>query len=221
MSEEPVIRLYGPTRAPFTQKVLRALRLKGLEFEFFEPEGPEDYKRWSPKTGLLPVIEIDGEHIPDSTDILYRLDELFPEPPLLSADPRIAGQQRQLEDWADSNLSRSFNQWSALGEQRQDGDENTSAFRNLWHWLRAGGTWERPEISIVRELGSRLDDLIGFLGTREFFYSDTPSMADLSVYSMLIVMRADFIPGSAKLLEPRGVLREFMERVEAATGGNP
>ena len=93
--------------------------------------------------------------------------------------------------------------------------------RHLWHWLRAGGTWERPEISIVRDLGSRLDDLIGFLGTRPFFYSEALSMADLSVYSMLIVMRADFIPGSAKLLDTRGVLSEFMERVEATTGGAP
>ena len=226
MSDEPTIRLYGPAMAPYTEKVRRALNLKGLEYEFFEPEDPEDYRRWSPKTGLLPVLEVDGEHIPDSSDILYRLDELFPEPPLLSTDPRIAGQQRQLEDWADSNLSRSFNRWRATredpdgaGEGDREADENVSAFRQLWAWLRAGGTWERPEISIVRELGARLDDLVGFLGTREFFYSDTPSMADLSVYSMLIVMRHDFIPGSLPVLQERPVLIEFMGRVEAATGG--
>ncbi len=220
MSESPTIRLYGPALTPYTEKVRRALHLKGLEFESFEPEGPEDYKRWSPKTGLLPVLEVDGELISDSTDILYRLDELFPDPPLLASDPRIASQQRQLEDWADSNLSRTFNRWRATRPvPGEEPDENPSAFRQLKNWLRAGGSWEQPEISIVRELGARMDDLIGFLGSRSFFYSDTPSMADLSVYSMLITMRHDFIPGSVALLEVRSELERFMDRVEAATGG--
>lgn len=216
------IRLYGPALAPYTEKVRRALVLKGLEFEFFEPQGPEDYRRWSPKTGLLPVLEIDGEHVPDSTDILYRLDALFPDPPLLAADPRIAGQQRQLEDWADSNLSRSFNLWRAMREQAEEAeqaDANASAFRHVWNWLRAGGTWERPEISIIRELSGRLDDLLGFLGARPYFYSDKPSMADLAVYAMLFVLRADFIPGSQKLIRARPMLLAFMDRMEAATGG--
>ena len=212
-----VIKLYGPSNTPFTEKVRRALILKGLDFEHFEPEGPDDFKRWSPKTGLLPVLEIDDEHIPDSTEILNRLEELYPEPSLLSTDPRIAGQQRQLEDWADSNLSWSFNKWRATRDTVPS--EERSGFRLLLGWLKTGGTWERPEISIVRSLGNRLDDLIGFLGSRPFFYSDTVSMADLSVYSMLITMRRDFIPGSVKLLEARPALVDLMTRIESVTGG--
>jgi len=212
-----VIKLYGPSNTPFTEKVRRALILKGLDFEHFEPEGPEDFKRWSPKTGLLPVLEIDDEHIPDSTEILNRLEELYPEPSLLSTDPRIAGQQRQLEDWADSNLSWSFNKWRATRDTVPS--EERSGFRLLLGLLKTGGTWERPEISIVRSLGDRMDDLIGFLGSRPFFYSDTVSMADLSVYSMLITMRRDFIPGSVKLLEARPALVDLMTRIESVTGG--
>jgi len=210
------IKLYGPANAPYTEKVRRALIVKGLEFEYFEPESPEDYKRWSPKTGLLPVLEIGDEHIPDSTEILYRLEELYPEPPLLSADPRIAGQQRQLEDWADSHLSWSFNRWRAT---RDTIPEKPSGFRLFLDWLKSGGTWERPEISIVRSLAGRMDDLVGFLGNRPFFYSDTLSMADLSVYSMLITMRHDYIPGSVKLLEERPKLLELMQRIESLTDG--
>ncbi len=212
-----VIKLYGPSNTPFTEKVRRALILKGLDFEHFEPEGPDDFKRWSPKTGLLPVLEIDDEHIPDSTEILNRLEELYPEPSLLSTDPRIAGQQRQLEDWADSNLSWSFNKWRATRDTVPS--EERSGFRLLLGLLKTGGTWERPEISIVRSLGDRMDDLIGFLGSRPFFYSDTVSMADLSVYSMLITMRRDFIPGSVKLLEARPALVDLMTRIESVTGG--
>jgi glutathione S-transferase len=213
-----VIKLYGPRNTPFTDKARRALIVKGLDFEHFEPESAEDYKRWSPKTGLLPVLEIDGEHIPDSTEILYRLEELYPEPALLSADPRIAGQQRQLEDWADSNLSWSFNKWRAARDTEPTSQVQRSGFRLLLGWFKTGGTWEQPEISIVRSLGDRMDDLIGFLGNRPFFYSDTLSMADLSVYSMLITMRRDFIPGSVKLLEQRPALVRLMHRIEAVTG---
>lgn len=95
--------LYGPAQAPFTEKVRRALIYKGVEFAPREPQTPEDYERWSPKTGVLPVLDIHVEHVPDSTDILLRLDELHPEPPLRCADPKVAQQQRELEDSADAS----------------------------------------------------------------------------------------------------------------------
>ena len=113
------ITLYGPRRTPYTEKVRRALVLKGLDFELREPSGPEDYKRWSPETGLLPVLAIDSELVSDSTGILLRLDELFPKPPLLASDPVIAAQQRQLEDWADESFLWYWNRWLVLAQQRE------------------------------------------------------------------------------------------------------
>ena len=55
------ITLYGPAEAPFTVKVERALQLKGVEYLLVAPESPEDYRRWNPETGLLPVLDRDGE----------------------------------------------------------------------------------------------------------------------------------------------------------------
>jgi glutathione S-transferase len=86
-------------------------------------------------------------------------------------------------------------------------------------WLRAGGTWERPETALVRGLSDRLGDLVNLLGTRPFFYASQVSMADLAVYGMLFVMRLDTIPGAARLLLERPTLLDFMRRVEDATGG--
>jgi glutathione S-transferase len=230
-----MIALYGPAQAPFTEKVRRALIYKGVEFELREPRTLEDYRRWSPKTGMLPVLDIDGEHVPDSTEILLRLDALYPEPPLLSSDPKVAEQQRQLEDWADASFlwyymkylhmtSRATELPVALdgelveaAEERED--RRSSAWRRLGAWLRAGGTWERPWTGLLRELGDRLDDLVNFLGTRPFFYADRLSMADLAVYGMLNTMRGDFMPGSAMLLAQRPTLVAFMTRLESATGG--
>jgi len=230
-----MITLYGPAQAPFTEKVRRALIYKNVEFELREPRTLEDYRRWSPKTGMLPALDIDGEHVPDSTEILLRLDALYPQPPLLSSDPKVAERQRQLEDWADLSFlwyymkylhmtSRSTELPVVLdgelvdaAEERQE--RRSSALRRFGAWLRAGGTWERPWTGLLRELGDRLDDLVNFLGARPFFYADRLSMADLAVYGMLNTMRGDFMPGSAMLLAQRPTLVALMTRLESATGG--
>jgi len=222
------IVLYGPAAAPFTEKVRRALLFKGLPFELREPEGPEDYRRWSPDTGLLPVLQIDAELIADSTAILYRLNELFPEPPLLAADPRTAEQQRQLEDWADESFLWYFLKWQRMEQEREateaTGRVNGSGgvrrgLRAVGAWIRAGGTWERPHAALLRQIGDRLDDLLNFLGARPFFYAERLSMADLAVYGMLFTMRRDSIPGTARLLSERPGLLDYMGRVEGASGG--
>jgi glutathione S-transferase len=216
------IILYGPAQAPFTEKCRRGLVLKGLDFTLREPEGPEDFRRWSPKTGLLPVMTVDGDLVSDSTSILLKLDELQPHPPLLSADPTVATQQRSLEDWADESFLWYFQQWMRL-RQRGVGETPRRAHSplvlRLAAWLRAGGTWERPETAILRGIEDRLGDLVNFLGGRSFFYSETPSMADLAVYGMLYTIRRDAIPGSAQLLARRTALLDFMLRLEQATGG--
>jgi glutathione S-transferase len=216
------IILYGPARAPFTEKCRRALILKDVEFELREPSGPEDYKRWSPETGLLPVMRVDAELVSDSTNILLKLDELYPDPPLLSPDPTVANQQRNLEDWADESFLWYFQQWLRMSQDGRGStprDARSSLLRRLLAWMRAGGTWERPQTALLRGVDDRLGDLVNLLGTRRFFYADRVSMADLAVYGMLYTVRSDSIPGSARLLAMRPTLREFMLSVEEATGG--
>jgi glutathione S-transferase len=141
---------------------------------------------------------------------------------LLADDPKIAGLQRQLEEWADESFL-----WYFLAFSREQNDATASNprsrlprfLRQVLAWLRSGGTWERPNTALVRGLGDRLDDLVNFLGGRAFFYADRPSIADLAVYGMLYTMRLDVIPGSARMLEQRPALAEFMRRLERRTGG--
>ena len=228
-----VITLYGPRLAPYTEKVRRALLYKGLPFEFVEPTTVEDYTRWNPKSGMLPVVHFDGEIVEDSTRILFELDQRHPDPPLISPDPTAAAQQRQLEDWADESFLWFFMKYRNMigegaalpvaGEERAPRAEEPKAgpLRKLGAWLRAGGTWERPLTGLQRELGLRLDDLVKFLGARPFFYADRLSMADLGVYAMLFTMRNDSIEGASQLLLARPSLVAFMERVEEATRPAP
>ena len=230
-----MITLYG-TRTPFTEKVRRALLYKGLDFELVEPTTAEDYKRWSPKTGQLPVLDLHGEHVPDSTDILLRLDQVYPEPALLSLDPTVAAQQRQLEEWADESFLWYFMKYrrQSMGEDvaappplagedaaPPTARKGSSGLRRFAAWLRAGGTWERPHTALLRELALRLDDLANFLGTRPFYYAEQLSMADLAVYSMLVYLREDRIPGASLLLAARPTLIALLERIERVSGGRP
>ncbi len=218
----PVIVLYGPALTPFTEKCRRGFAYKGIDYQFREPEGPEDYARWSPKTGLLPVMRVDGELVSDSTDILHKLDELQPDPPLLSPDPVAAEQQRSLEDWADESFLYYFMQWRRLAESRPaeaSGDARASLGRRLGAWLRAGGSWERPETAILRGIDDRLNDLVNLLGARRFFYADELSMADLAVYGMLATVGRGVIPGTAHLITARPTLLDLMRRIEERTGG--
>ena len=51
-----------------------------------------------------PVLELDGEIIPDSTRILERLEELRPDPALYPADPAVRRRAVELEDFFDEQL---------------------------------------------------------------------------------------------------------------------
>jgi glutathione S-transferase len=219
----PIIRLYTQTTNPFSEKVAAALALKGLPLERVISDDPQDVARWSPIARTLPVLEVDGRRVTDSTQILEWLEARFPDPPLLARDPRMAESQRNLASWSDTSFVWYWNRWRAA-RFPQPGDEqpvDDSLLARLRQELgRALGSLPRSraearEIEIIGEIQDRLDDLVGFLGTRPFFYADEPSIADLSVYAMLLVLRTEAIPGMRESVERRPELMAFLERMSA------
>ena len=108
----PALRLFGTRVSPFTEKVVRGLRLKKLSYEWVGLRDPFQLRQWSPQTGKVPVLEIDGERVYDSTVILRRLEALSPVPSLWSSDAVVAARQRMLEDWADESLY-----WQLMAER--------------------------------------------------------------------------------------------------------
>lgn len=58
------------------------------------------------KTGrpTLPVLELDGEKIGDSTRIIEALERRYPDPPLYPADPADHARALELEDWFDEHV---------------------------------------------------------------------------------------------------------------------
>jgi len=214
--------LYTQAINPFSEKVARALNYKGLPYERVVSNDAADVRRWSPATGMLPVLEIDGKRVADSAKILRWLDEVSPDRPLLSADPRSRAAQESLADWSDTSFLWYWDRWRAA-RFPQPGDERPAApglLDKLRVHLRGGS--QAPTRAQVRELevmdgiAARLDDLVGFLGTRGFFYSDSLSVADLSVYGMLWTIDRGPMP-SEGLLSARPPLQDYMGRMEALT----
>jgi len=224
---DPRIVLYGP-RAPLTEKVARGLRLKRLGFELVEPASPEDYARLSPETGLLPLLELAGVRIPDSAAILDFLDDRFPEPPLVSPEPRVAREQRGLEKWIDEMFTYYILRWV----QSRLGADAPPAVRGgfpLGSLARLGLIDSRGYLHADvfnassggpgPEFEHRLDDLGHLLGQRRFFYAELISRADLSVAAALTVMYREVYTGARQMLETRPRLLAYVERVFDATGG--
>jgi glutathione S-transferase len=224
----PDITVYGPAQAPFVVKVGLALRMKKLAFEVVEPAGPEDFQRWNPETGLLPVIDVDGTRVADSSKILDWIDAHFPEPPLLARDPRIARAQRGLEQWTGETFYYYWLRWlRELFDLPEIAEQPKTGTSPMVGELARLGILSRMRQAIAEratgmELGNldneferRLDDLIGFLGARPFFHADRPSRADLTVVAFLRSLETGHIPGGHRMLAARPPLVALMARLDA------
>jgi glutathione S-transferase len=237
-----VITLFGPRAAPIVIKVAKGLGLKCLKFELREPQSTEDYWRWSPETGRLPVIDIDGERIHDSTAILLRIEELHPNPPFFSSDPRTRTNQQRMVTWADESYVWYWMRWQQVRPEGppegppvsgavfggspgaiRPADPQRPAGTSLRNWvstrLQKRTTAEESEQArLVYEIGHRVDDMARLLADRPYFYSERISMADLSVYAMLQSLVKDSIPGGRHHVERHPQLLEHAKRVEQETG---
>ena len=82
------MKLYTLHRNSAGERVRIALNLKGINYEYvsYAALGREAYRRINPQ-GLLPTLEVDGRLITQSPAILQYLEETYPEPALLPADP--------------------------------------------------------------------------------------------------------------------------------------
>jgi glutathione S-transferase len=84
-----VITLYDAARCPYCARVRIVLAEKDVEYEAIEID-LQDRPAWIYEknvTGRVPVIEEDAWVLPESAVIMEYLEERYPEPALLAADP--------------------------------------------------------------------------------------------------------------------------------------
>ena len=223
--------VFGVRISPFVEKVVRGLQLKRLPFTLVPPASPFDFKRWSPQTGKMPVLEVDGERTFDSTMILRRLDVLVPERPFFADDPKIAARQRFLEDWSDESLY-----WYGMALRWNDANYAATAAQILGtlpalirpiaglilpRSIRASawgqGMVRLPLEHVTSELGKRWDEILEFLGDGPFLFADRPSAADLAIFGQAAMQRSGPTPQAEELIAERPALVDYLARVDSAT----
>lgn len=100
------IRLYLVNGSHPCVTVEKALQLKRLPYSVIELPPPAHMAVMKAKFGkrTVPAVEIDGEKISGSREILRRLDLIEPEPPLFPSDPQARARVEEAESWGDDIL---------------------------------------------------------------------------------------------------------------------
>jgi glutathione S-transferase len=188
--------------SPFCQKAARTLRHKGLTFETVDYNGMLATKvgRLS-KVGKLPVVEIDGQKIQDSTRIARWLDEHYPDPPLYPADPLQRTQVELWEDWADELLywyevyfrvkdPTALDQAVRMSCKGRPAVERvitkTALKAALELQLKAQGLGRMAPEDVEAEFIRHLDRIEIALGPTGWLVGKAPTIADIAVASQLL-----------------------------------
>ncbi len=88
------MKLHQTYLSPFPTRVRMVLYAKGIDFDVVQPDGfhgeaggKGDYQQVNPM-GRVPALELDdGRVLPESEVICEYLEDAYPDPPLLPADP--------------------------------------------------------------------------------------------------------------------------------------
>ena len=102
----PAVELFSYEACPFAQRTRMALIEKGLEFQLTEIDinnKPDWWSELSPY-GNVPLLRYGDDVIYESAIINQYLDELFPDPPLMPAEPGPRARARIWMDYCDSRF---------------------------------------------------------------------------------------------------------------------
>ena len=98
-----MMKLYSADLSPYSARVRMQIYAKGITDIVFELPGnwgmPEFRERFP--IGRVPVLDIDGDMMPESEVIAEYLEEIYPEPSLLGTTPRETAHIRMLARLAD------------------------------------------------------------------------------------------------------------------------
>lgn len=110
MTGKDSIELFSARVCPYAHRTRLVLAEKGLDFELTEIDfkaKPERFLKIS-RYGKVPALVHAGNEIYESAIINEYLDEVFPDPPLMPADPGLRAQVRMWIDFCDDHFLDDF-----------------------------------------------------------------------------------------------------------------
>jgi glutathione S-transferase len=154
-----MLTLYDFRNSVCCQKVRIALRAKGLDWQAIEvdlfrsEQYKPDYLKLNPK-GVVPTLVHDGRAVIESTLICEYVDEAFPDPPLMPADPWGRTRMRLWSKFVDEGLHDGVTEisFSAMFRERMRNmapEQRESRFKNV------GDPRRRDRFMSTYELGAR------------------------------------------------------------------
>jgi glutathione S-transferase len=227
-----MITLYQFEISPYCDKVRRILHWKRQPYRIEEIPLSQVFPRLRKlnPAGKLPCLEHDGRRIPDSTDIAYYLEEMFPEPPLVPKDPQLRGLCHLLEDWADESLyfyemrlrftlPHNSRRWiPELTKHDPNWIKGVAPYfvpRMMRGVLSRQGVGRKPLESVLADIERHVAAVKDWLGGREWLVGDALSLADLSVFAQFACIRG--AEEGARILARCAPVTEWMDRVDQAT----
>lgn len=220
----------------FNEKVRWALDYKGIPHERRDllPGFHIPKMLWKTRQKLLPVLEIDRARVCDSTAIIGRLEQEFPEsPPLYPGDRAARDRALELEDLLDEQLGPNIRRaWFeqllrhpdyAAEAMTSAEPERTRRRYRRWFWLVRFAMRRSMRLSVKRAAASwditaaMLDRIAGEIGASGYLAGDEFSVADLTACSLM----APVLPGPACPLAPDVEMPDELEAFRARVADHP
>jgi glutathione S-transferase len=156
-------RIFGAEMSPYSVKVRSYFRYKEIPHQWISghAEVPADYKTFA-RLPIIPlVITPEGTGIQDSTPIIDRLDELYPEPGIHPADTVTRFVSILIEEFSDEWA----NKWMFHHRWAREVDQLASAGRLAR--IRAPEASEEQHAELARQIRRRMVARVWFVGSNE------------------------------------------------------
>jgi len=234
--------LYQFSLCPFCSKVRSGLELKGIRYQMIDvnPRTKAELPALpSAAPRKVPVLDVQGEIVWDSTEILHFLDRAYPQTPRFRPeDPALQKRADEIEEWVDSELIRAiptvlYGTWGEAGKAAAVVAKSSNFTRVQGLGVMIGGSVVMHFVAkrLLKQSGrsdghawvaESLDRIESWLGDQPFVCGDTLTIADVAIHGAFSCVQEFPIYAS---IEARPRLRAWLQRMEEqkrlAAGAQP